>query len=184
MRQFHKTRKPRARDAAFVALVLLVLASAGAASETDEAVAELAGGETAACRLRIEGRAIERLTLADENGRVTAVDQPGDSVSLPAGKYRVQEVGLTGGFQCSAYAPGPDGWVQLAQGRTPVLKLGAPLTPQVRVKRVGRLLRLDYELVDAAGRKYVQRGDENAVRPKFTVSKDGQTLGSGSFEYG
>jgi hypothetical protein len=171
-------------SAAVLALISLVFALAGAASEMDEAVADPASAEPAMCRLRIEGRAIERLTLADEHERVTAVPQPGESVSLPAGRYRVQEVDLTGGFQCAMYAAGPDEWVQLAADQTPVLKLGAPLTPQVRVKRVGRLLKLDYELVDAAGRKYVQRGVAGAVPPTFTVSKDGQTLGTGSFEYG
>ena len=58
------------------------------------------------------------------------------------------------------------------------------MTPNVRVQRVGRLLKLDYDLVDAAGRKYVQRGISGAVPPKFTVYKDGQSIGSGSFEYG
>jgi hypothetical protein len=139
--------------------------------------------EPAAYPLRIEGRAIQQLTLANENEEVTALSQPGERVSLPAGKYYVREVELTGGFRCYAFGAGADDWVQVAADQTPVLKVGPPLTPQVHVQRAGRLLKLDYQLLDAADRNYVQRNSESDP-PRFTVFKDGQPLGSGSFEYG
>lgn len=138
--------------------------------------------EPPAYPLRIEGRAIQQLTLANENEEVTALSQPGERVSLPAGKYYVREVELTGGFRCYAFGAGADDWVQVAADQTPVLKVGPPLTPQVHVQRAGRILKLDYQLLDAAGRNYVQRSASDP--PRFAVFKDGQPLGSGSFEYG
>jgi hypothetical protein len=196
MTHVHKTPRRTVLQVAVLALVILVSSlPASDVPVTDVSAADAESHETAVgdaglaagastCQLRIEGRAIQRLTLADEHEQVTAWPQPGERVSLPAGRYRVREVELTGGFCCYEFAAGPDDWVQVAVDQTPVLKLGAPLTPQVHVRRVGRLLELDYQLVDAAGRNYSQRGSGSMAPPKFTVFKDGQPLGSGSFEYG
>jgi len=137
------------------------------------------------CRLTIQGRGIERLTLVDTGQRETKIERPGESVVLPAGRYRLREVELTGGFSCQEYFASDDDWIQVAVGQSPVLKAGAPLTPQVRVNRSGRVLTIAYELVDAAGRSYAPGSDSRRTRPPaFTVSKNGRTIGSGSFEYG
>lgn len=143
------------------------------------------GGVTTQGRLAIQGRAIERLTLVDANDKVTAIERPQESILLPAGKYRVQQVELQGGFSCHEYFASDDAWLHVAAGRTPVLKVGAPLTPQVNVKRTGRVVTIDYELVDAAGRTYSPGNDNRRTKPPtFAVFKNGQTIGSGSFEYG
>lgn len=141
--------------------------------------------ETLQGGLAIQGRAIERLTLVDANDKVTAIERPQESILLPAGKYRVQQVELQGGFSCHEYFASDDAWIHVAAGRTPVLKVGAPLTPQVSVKRTGRVLTVDYELVDAAGRTYAPGNDNRRTKPPaFAVLKNGRTIGSGSFEYG
>ena len=137
----------------------------------------------AVCQLRIEGRAIERLVLADESQETTELARPAESVPLPAGRYFVREVELTNGFRCYAWIGGEEDWIQVPADPTPVVKVGAPLTPKVSVQRAGRLLKLDYELVDAAGRRYTPK-DDAAAPPQFTILKNGQTIGSGSFEYG
>ena len=56
------------------------------------------------------------------------------------------------------------------------------LTPSVSVKRVGRFLKLDYQLLDANGRKYTV--DARSSQPQFTIYQGDQKIGSGSFEYG
>jgi hypothetical protein len=56
------------------------------------------------------------------------------------------------------------------------------LTPHVRVTRQGRLLRLDYELLDARGTKTVL--DPSGPKPHFEILRDGQQLAAGDFEYG
>ena len=190
LQRAHRSQPCIALFAAAFALVSLACALPGAAAVEDVATHEtgmgdvLAGVASSDCQLRIEGRGIERLALAAASGEVINLSQPGEFVSLAAGTYWVREVELTGGFRCYSWLADDDNTVQVAAGKTAVLRVGPPLTSQVRVRRAGRLLNLDYELVDAAGRNYVRRGSESAAPPKFTVFKDGRPLGSGSFEYG
>ena len=183
MRLAHKTRTRTVLSAAVLACVFLVSPVSGAAPETQETAVDGPASKPAVGQLRIEGRAIERLVLADESQETTEFARPGESVPLPAGRYFVREVELTGGFRCYAWIGGEEDWIQVPADPSPVVKVGAPLTPKVRVKRAGRLLTLDYELVDAAGRRYTPR-DHTTAPPQFTIFKNGQTIGSGSFEYG
>ena len=133
-------------------------------------------------RLRIEEPAIERLVLSDPLGGTTEIKPRGDSVSLPVGSYLVEEIELAGGFR-SRTLFSPDDRIEVAADRTSVLEVGLPLTSQVQVRRAGRLLSLDYRLVDGQGRRYVRRST-GADPPTFTVSKNGRAIGSGTFEYG
>lgn len=58
-----------------------------------------------------------------------------------------------------------------------------PQTARVEVAREGRLLTLDYRLLDAQGRNCIdQKWMTNA--PRFTILQAGQEIGAGSFEYG
>lgn len=172
-----------ARHVALLAVVLPVSALLGADAAETPAKTAPAGAGSGTCRLRIDGRAIEQLTLVDERDNPTAFAQPGGSVSLPAGKYRVQQVKLRGGFHGYHFGGGDQDWLEVTANQTPVLKAGAPLTPQVRVQRVGRLLTLNYELVDAAACRYTP-DDGEAPPPQFSILKDGRTIGSDSFAYG
>ncbi len=60
----------------------------------------------------------------------------------------------------------------------------AALSPRVRVERAGRLLTMDFEWVDAQGRRQHPGREQRGAPPTFTVFKDGRPIGSGSFEYG
>jgi hypothetical protein len=182
MRLVHKTRT-RAVLSAAVLSVCLISPVRGAVPETQDTAADGPASKPAVCQLRIEGRGIERLVLADESQATTEFARPDASVPLPAGRYFVREVELTNGFRCYAWIGGEEDWIQVAADPAPVVKVGAPLTPKVDVKRAGRLLTLDYELVDAAGRRYTPKNDA-AAPPQFTILKNGQIIGSGSFEYG
>jgi hypothetical protein len=153
-----------------------------AVSLSAESQATQAASPPAACHLRIEGQAIERLTLVDESNNVTVLDRPGERVSVPAGKYSVREIRLQGGFLCHAFPKGEEDWIHVAPGQSPVIQAGAPLKPVLDVKRHGRALTLRYNLLDAAGRNY--RKTERVNPPQFTVSRNGQTIGSGSFRFG
>ncbi|MCU0982895.1 MAG: hypothetical protein MUF25_27350 [Pirellulaceae bacterium] len=183
MRLAHKTRTRTVLSAAVLSCVSLISPVRGAAPETQETAAAGPASKPAVCQLQIAGGAIERLVLADESQKTTEFARPGESVSLPAGRYFVREVELTNGFRCYAWIGGDEDWIQVSADPAPAVKVGAPLTPKVRVKRAGRLLTLDYELVDAAGRRYTPK-DHTAASPRFTILKNGQTIGSGSFEYG
>ncbi len=161
---------------------------------------------TAACELKIVGESIEKLTLINEVGIERQLYQPGQKASpptgqyrtgipvdietdaigqtqsLPAGRYRVTQVELTGGYRCTVTGTGEDDAFQLVPGKPCELKVGAPLNPSVKVTRQGRLLMMNYQLLDAGGRTYSNQNRTNP--PRFAVFKDDQEIGSGSFEYG
>jgi hypothetical protein len=135
-----------------------------------------------ACELVIEGSRIARLTLEGRYGQIRHLANPGPRVSLPAGDYSVRQVELKGGYQfIGPSTPDPGRFTLTAQAPYR-LKVGAPLTSDVKVARSGRFLTLDYQLLDAGGRAY--RGGESVNRPRFTVYRGDREIGSGSFEYG
>jgi hypothetical protein len=70
----------------------------------------------------------------------------------------------------------------------PALALAAPPpnpgvpNPTLTVKRAGRLLTLDCQLLDANGQK--SRNPDRNRPPTFAVYQGDQLVGSGTFEYG
>ena len=161
-----------------VAAVLFLASGLGTAEEAEDA----AGRDGAGCELRIKGKFIKTLTLVDRLGKVEQIPDPGPSVLLPAGEYRVREVELQGGFRCYVYSERDQDWFTLSPDGPCDLQVGAPLTPKAKVGRQGRLLKLDYELLDAAGRNYSKR--DRANPPRFAIYQGDRLLTSGSFEYG
>jgi hypothetical protein len=152
-------------------------------AESGESPPRRQQGGPAVCELKIEGQAIEKLLLyapdavSDNNKEI---DRPGASVRLPAGRYGLNTVTLRGGFYSSP--TGSFDYFTLSPGVPHVLRVGAPLKPVVEVSRVGRLLNLDYRLVDASGRSYTPK--DRSKPPRFTVHQDGKLIADCPFEYG
>lgn len=133
--------------------------------------------------LNLQGQHIERLVLSQKDGGRKKFDKPGETIKLPVGEYRLQEVRLQGGYSCGITTPISDAnWVTVGQDKPAVLKVGAPLKQTVELKRQGSLLVLNYKLLGAAGEKYTQ-ADRNKP-PTFTVYKAGKEIASGKFEFG
>ncbi len=132
--------------------------------------------------LKIEGKFIKLLVLDSKEGDAKEIREPGESVKLPAGKYRVQEVYLEGGFTCRPHQIPNRDWVIVAADNPAVLKLGAPLKQKVIVKHRGTLLVLSHELVGIGGEKYTRLSRDNL--PKFAIHKGQERIGDGSSEYG
>ena len=74
------------------------------------------------------------------------------------------------------------GTLTLAPNKPCRPNLGAPLSPSVTVKRMGRLLKLDYQLRDDAGWTY--QNNERTKPPTFAIYQGDREIGSGTFEYG
>ncbi len=147
------------------------------------------------CELKIEGHSILSLTLikmSDASGEVSnrlagqRYMRPGASLRLPEGRYRVASVELEGGYESSNRFAGEEQWFELSRDRPYQLVIGAPLSPSAAVTRHGKFLEMDYELVDAAGRKYSVTNQiaPSPEPPQFTVYQNGRMLGSDSFAYG
>ena len=78
-------------------------------------------------------------------------------------------------------------WFEVTPAGSNELVVGAPLYPTATASRHGGFVRLNYDTVDGVGRGYrktVDRMAEMPPPPTFTVYKDGEEIGSGSFEYG
>lgn len=137
----------------------------------------------ATCELNIQGSHIEQLTLVDESGSERVIRRPGDTVSLPPGRYRLEHVELEGGWAFRAFGMGTS--FSLAPDRPYLLTLGSPLEPRLSVERQGRRFLLNHEVVDAAGRRYKFAGMSTLPEPpRFAVFQRDHQLDSGAFEYG
>ncbi|NQT11667.1 MAG: hypothetical protein HQ582_02890 [Planctomycetes bacterium] len=149
-------------------------------------------------RLVIEGQAIERLILekrSDPSNR-THLRQPGPSVAIAPGEYRVREVRLRGGYRC--FPPGrigdgetgevrEVGWFTVGTDTPHVLRIGAPLKPTLTVVRENRTVRMAYSLLDASEQELWQYIPEDFGREKlasYSVCRGGQLVGSGALAPG
>ena len=133
--------------------------------------------------LKLEGKHIERLVLSQKDGGTKKFDKPGETIKLPVGEYRLQEVRLQGGYSCRIMTPISDAnWVTIAEDKPAVLKVGAPLKQTVEVRRQGSLLLLNYKLLGAGGEAYTS--DNRSDPPGFSVYKGDKKIASGKFEYG
>ncbi len=137
-------------------------------------------------KLQIKGSFLERLVLNDENHQPYDFPAPGAVVSVPVGRYRIAMVELKGGYS-SIFIRNKD-WFTIDPEEPHCVKLGAPLTPSLKVERQSSVLKLDYQLLDAEGHNYVGRqyvgGQGNNPPPEFTVYLNDEAIGSGTFQYG
>jgi len=141
----------------------------------------------AACQLILEGKHIERLTLADERGRLVKFTHPEPSVSLPAGRYQMREIVVEGGYFAQLRFDLPSeidrNQLTLSPDKPCDPKIGAPLKPHLIVNRSGNLLTLDCRrLCDGDGREYSSRG--GALPPQYAIYQGDREIASGTIKYG
>lgn len=132
--------------------------------------------------LKLEGKYIERLVLQSRDGKRERFDKPGESITLPAGEYRLLETHLKGGYICSSSRTPTGDWVTIAEDKSAVLKVGAPLKQIVKAQRRGKFLALNYELLGVGGEMYTSAN--RSKPPIFTVYKGDKEIASGKFEFG
>jgi hypothetical protein len=130
----------------------------------------------------VEGKDVESIVLVPAQGTPgNAVQnlsiQQGVSQFLPQGNYDLQNITLRGGYQ--SYN---NGSLTLTPNSPCKLAVGTPLKSSVKVERQGRILRMDYQLLDAQGRKYAS--SDRSSPPRFVVYQGNRKIGSGNFEYG
>lgn len=132
--------------------------------------------------LKLQGKYINYLVLRRKDGHSEKFNRPTETIEMPVGEYRLQEVRLKGGYTCRPLSvSGPD-WVTVAEDKPAVFKVGAPLKQTVRVQRQGGILVLNYELLGVDGEKYT--GGDRSKPPTFTVYKGDKEIASDKFEFG
>lgn len=131
--------------------------------------------------LKLEGKHILKLVFQYKDRKTETFNNPGESIKLSAGEYRLREVHLEGGY-VSRLRIAPDRWKTVDKDKPAVLKVGAPLKQTVRAQRRRNLLVLNYELLGVGGGHYVraQRGKP----PQFAIYSSNKKIASGKFEFG
>ena len=168
------------REAAGWRLLPVLLFLLPAVAWTEEPAAKQPAKDPSQCELVVEGKQVERISLlpqqsASNSGVISLDVKPGVSMFLPQGNYSIWNIELQGG-----YRNGPDNEaLTLTPDAVCILAVGTPLKSSVSVTRQGRFLRLEYQLLDAQGRKYM-----NSSPPRFVVYQGNRKIGSGTFEYG
>jgi hypothetical protein len=168
--------------------LIVVLACAGHSASLAQTPAGLPS--SGLCELRIKGHSILSLTLlsrtVSEHGSGQTFARPGASVWLPPDSYQVLAVELEGGYEYANDFVRDSQWLEVSPDKPCELDVGAPLLLRVTAGRHGKFLEMDCDLVDSAGRTYMwtDAADVRPAPPQFTVYRNDQVQGSGSFEYG
>lgn len=159
-----------------ITVLLVVVFQPVFAEENDQPAEDSPTGQ-----LKIDSQFVERLVLVDDQGHRKEFDKPAETINLPPGKYRFQQVALTGGYQCYAFTDQGLEWITVSPDEVSTMKFGPPLTQDLKVTRQGSILKLYYELTGIAGETYRMNRDKP---PVFTVYKGGKEIASGKFEFG
>jgi len=175
-----RSPRPGSRALAVVLMVALFPTFSGAEDSRAPSHAAPTGD------VRIEAQHLHRLVLVDEKGRHSEFYAPGATLQLPVGRYHVQEVELLGGVRTLVRevppAVGKSRWITVRRDETCRLRI-PPLEPRVTVRRQGRVVRFDFQLVDTEGQGYVGPRDA-ANAPRLTVYRGDREIHTGTFEYG
>ncbi|MCX5636956.1 MAG: hypothetical protein NTX52_04585 [Planctomycetota bacterium] len=137
--------------------------------------------------LRVEGRWISQLVLGDDDVLVLPPLTEG-AFSVPAMPLSVKKCCLKyekDKPEISPKANMPS--VHLLENQEMVLRIGGPLGNSVDIKRAGKILKFNYELVGVGGEKYdVQQitNYDNNKKPSIAIYKGDMQLAGGKFEFG
>ena len=127
-------------------------------------------------QLEIQGQFIKKLVLQNEKNESVSIENPGEKIELPPGKYRIINV-ITNGY--NSYG---DLWIEVESDKENVLKVGGPLYQYVTATRQGKIIRLDYSLRGQGGESYTSLMRNKP--PQFAVFQGDKQIAAGSFEYG
>jgi hypothetical protein len=157
-----------------------------ASAYTAEPASQQPARDPSACELKIEGKHVEKLTLADEQGKLTEIGQPGPSVFLAPGRYQIKEMQVQWDDSGQLYTDTDVNNITLSPSSVCKLIVGTPQTPKVYVTRRGGVLTFEYKLREADP-IYLNATNyaPNISPPQIAIyNKGGQKIASGAFEFG
>jgi hypothetical protein len=133
--------------------------------------------------LRVDAEGCRSLALRDGR-RIVLLGDPAGVLSVPAGRYRVDNCVLDYGadHRVNPRFAGCDTEVCVEADRTATLLVGLPLSNQIVVTRDRNVLHLDYRLIGAGGERYGR--DQIFLAPLFRIYKGPVKIATGSFGFG
>ena len=132
-------------------------------------------------QLKIEGEHIERLVLERKDGQTEKLENPGQTIKLPVGEYKLREVRLEGGYSIRNLGALSHNRIAISESEPAVLKAGGPLKQTIKIERRGSVLVLNYDLIGVGGESYAIARNR---QPSFQIFKGDQKIASGQFEFG
>ena len=130
--------------------------------------------------LRIEGQDVRSLAL--HGGRRVFLENPGSTVQAPVGKYDMIQVTVGKTNSAIRFVSHLFQSMEITTNQTASLQAGGPLTNLLSATLQGRTLHLDYRLLGAQGHSY--SAEDRRIPPRLSVRRNGQTVHTGTFEYG
>jgi hypothetical protein len=137
--------------------------------------------DTATCELKIEGRPLEKLVLADEQGKITEIDRPGASVLLAPGRYEIKEMRVVWEDDGCAYTDTDVNYITFGHSNTCRLVVGTPETPKIAVRRRGRIISLNYDFREV-GQTF--QNVQRTIPPRIGIYQGDEKIASGAFAFG
>ena len=132
--------------------------------------------------LQVTGKFLHRLVLERPRESIVVLDNAPLPLKVPKGTSQVSQVWIQSGTNLAVHRPTPPALIDPTNGMT--LTAGGPLTNSVTLSRRGRNLVLDYRLSGAGGDTYRLVPDDRTHPPRFTISRAGKVVRSGTFEFG
>jgi hypothetical protein len=172
MKTLHLTVKSCGRH--FFAVWLLLLPAIAIAAEPAN---DQPARDPSACELKIVGRHVEKLTLADEEGQLTEIDQPGPSVFLPPGRYLIKEISLKWDDTGRIYTDKDVNCINLEPGKTRTLSVGEMF--KLSAERMGNRISLDYNL-----REQPTLITKVQSLPELAIYQGKEKIAAGTLKYG
>jgi hypothetical protein len=149
-----------------------------------------AAGSLPPGELRLGGQYIEKIVLDCQDGPAKTFERPGKTIMLPAGRYRLKEVTLEGGFfhdapQPMFFDPTDPEWddassIVVTAERPVHLRTGGPVQHVVKAEKDNRYLRIEHHFVGMGGERYSP--PDESKPPAFAVYHGDKTVMSGQFE--
>jgi len=79
---------------------------------------------------------------------------------------------------------GADSQSQSQSDKLADARAARPLNHHVQVTRMGRVLKMDYQLIGSAGKKHNLWDINDQSKPSFAIYHNGNQVGKGAFEFG
>jgi hypothetical protein len=133
--------------------------------------------DLSACELKIVGKHVEKLTLADEQGKFIEIDQPGSSVFLPLGRYQIKEICVKWDDTSRVYTDKDVNWIHLEPGKTSMLSIGEMF--KLSAERMGNRISVDYNLREQPTLISIAQSP-----PELAIYQGEDKIASGTLKYG
>ena len=151
----------------------------------DDLLATFTPVEPPSGTLELRGERVARIIMAGKDGAPTVViTPPARQQPVPVAAYGHHEIYVDGGAAAGPFFASSEELLQVKEGELTPYPYGGPLNNSITVDRSGRTLNFEYCLRGAGGLEYSSQNRAGGAPPQVVISKSGEEVASGTFDYG